>query len=212
MSAVALGIGVGLYGAQQQRTASGRAADLQQAALDRAERLRMQQYGLTQEQMRPWTEAGKAALAEQQALLGMGGDTAGALSRLQSTPGYQSGMIAGRTNLEASSAARGGMGSGKAGEAMTRFGQDYSNQQIGNRLSQLSNISGMGRQAGSEMGRTGTELAGSLSDLWASGANAQGAAGIAGSNATQSGLLGGIQLGLAGYNARNPNNRQYGRY
>ena len=203
MSAVVTGIAVGAYGANQQRVAASRASDAQQAAADRAMGLQSQQYQQSREDMAPWLKAGKAGLAEQQALMGMGGDTAGAMRSLQSSPGYQFRQQQGLRNLEGGLAARGGMGSGKGMAAGQQYSQNFASNEYGNRLSQLSGLSSSGQNAAAGQGQMGMQYAGNMGNLMTGAANAYGAGQIAQANATQQGLVGGAQLGLAGYSAMN---------
>lgn len=204
MSAIAVaGIAVGAYGASEQRKAMDEASRRQQMAAERGMGLTERQYMLSREDMAPWLRAGKQALTEQQALMGMGGDTAGAMRSLQSSPGYQFRQQQGLRSLEGGLSARGGMGSGKAMAAGQNYAQGLASQEYGNRLSQLSNLSSTGQSAAAGMGSQGMQYAGRMSDLMTGAANAYGAGQIGQANASQQGWLGGAQLGLAGYSAMN---------
>lgn len=211
MALIALGAAaIGAYGANQQRVASSRASDAQQNAANQAMLLSSQQNQLTREDLAPWLKAGKGALEEQQALMGLGGDTAGAMRALQSSPGYQFRQQQGLRSLEGGLAARGGMGSGKAMAAGQNYAQNFASNEYGNRLSQLSGLSGMGQSAAGNLGQFGAQYGGRMSDLMTGSANAYGAGQLASANATQGGLLGAAQLGLAGYTAMNQ--PKYGSY
>ena len=217
MSGVAVGVTVvgALAGASQGRKgrkAAAAAARLQAEAAARSEAEMRRQFEIGQTNMAPWLRAGKGALEEQNALMGMGGDTAGAMNAFQRSPGYTSRLAQGQASMEGGLAARGGMGSGKSLVAGQRYGQDYASNEYGNRLQQVSQVSNQGLSAGTGMANMGNQNANNLSNLWTGNANAQGAAGMAGFNAGQQGLYGGIGLGLAGasayqqYKANNPNN------
>lgn len=52
-----------------------------------------------------------------------------AFAAFRNTPGYQFGMNQGSKALQASASASSGLFSGKAGKALTRYGQDYADQQ-----------------------------------------------------------------------------------
>lgn len=197
MSAVAVaGLAVGAYGAQQQADAARRAAEMQGQAgnLSLAEMRR--QFDISQNQLAPWLRAGTRALQEQQALMGLGGDTQAAMAALQRSPGYQARLQQGSRALEGSTAARGGMGSGKAMTAAQGWGQDYASQEYGNRLNQLAGLSGTGQSTAGSLAGMGQNYARGMGDIWQNMANAQGAAGIAGQNAWQSGILGGLGAGI----------------
>lgn len=204
MSAVAAaGLAIGAWSGAEQRRAIDEASRAQQRAAERGMGLTERQYMLSREDMAPWLRAGKQALTEQQALMGMGGDTAGAMRALQSAPGYQFRQQEGLRNLEGGLAARGGMGSGKAMAAGQNYAQGLASQEYGNRLSQLAGLSGAGQSAAAGQGQQGMQYAGRMSDLMTGAANAYGAGQIGQANASQQGWLGGAQLGLAGYNAMN---------
>ena len=197
MSAVAAaGLVVGAYGANQQANAARRAAEMQGQSgnLSLAEMRR--QFEISQNNLAPWLRAGTAAVREQQALMGLGGDTAGALAALQSSPGYRARLEQGSRALEGSLAARGGMGSGKAMTAAQGWGQDYASNEYANRLNQLGALSGTGQSTAGTLAGLGQNYATGMGNIWQNMANTQGAAGIAGQNAWQSGLLGGAGLGM----------------
>jgi len=205
-------LALGAYSASEQRAAADKANRAQQEGMGRALGLTEAQYQQSRQDLMPWTQAGKQALSEQQSLMGLGGDTAGAMRSLQSSPGYQSRLAMGERSLAGSSAARGGMGSGKALMAAGNYGQDYASNEYGNRLSQLANLSGTGQSAAAGQAAAGQQYAGNMSNLITGGANAEAASGMAASQATQSSLLGGAQLGLAGYQALNQPKNQWQTY
>lgn len=198
-----IGAGVGAYSANRNRRAAADAAALQGSAADRAYGLTEEQFNIGQQNLAPWLQAGEEALNEEKALLGLGGDTEAAMRTLRTSPGYQERLNLGQNELESGLSARGGMGSGKSMASGQRFAQGFASNELGNRLSQLRGISTGGRQTGTELAGLGSNYAANQGNLLASLANAQGAAGIAGANATQSGILGGLNAGLGVYNALN---------
>ena len=193
------GLGAGLYSGNQQANAAERAAQMQNDATMQSLAEQKRQFGISQNNMAPWMRAGQGALAEQQSLMGLGGDSEASLRSLTTSPGYQFRLQQGQRGLDAGLAARGGMGSGKAMNAATEYGQNYASNEYNNRLSQLSGLSSGGYQAASGMGGMGQQYAGNFGNLMTGNANSQGAATMAGANARQSGLLGGAQLGLNMY-------------
>lgn len=200
---------LGAYGASEQRGAADRASRAQQEAADRAMDMQREQYQQSRADQAPWLQAGRGALAEQQALMGMGGDTAGAMRSLQSSPGYQFREQAGLRNLESGLAARGGMGSGKGMAAGQNYAQGFASKEYGNRLNQLAGLSTTGQNAASGMGAQGMNYASNMGNLMTGAADAYGAGQIAQSNATQQGLMGAANLGLAGYSAMNQPRARY---
>lgn len=181
--------------------AAEEAARLQAAGGDRALAENRRQFDIGQENLAPWLAAGRGALAEQQTLMGMGGDTAGAMRALQSTPGYQSRLLQGQRSNAAGLSARGGMGSGKSLVAGNMFNQEFASNEYGNRLNQLAALSGTGQSTANTMGGLGANYATQQGNIYTGVANAQGAAGMAGANARQSGLLGILNIGAKAYGA-----------
>jgi hypothetical protein len=179
--------------------AAERAAQGQQAATDRATAENTRQFDIGQQNLAPWLAAGRRGLAEQESLLGLGGDNAGAMRSLQSSPGYQFRLSQGLKGLNAGLAARGGMGSGKSIAAGTDYNQNFASNEYGNRLSQLAGISNTGQTTGNQLAGFGANYAGNQGNLWTQNANAQGAADMAGANARQSSLLGLAKLGMSAY-------------
>lgn len=129
------------------------------------------------------------------------GDMSASLAALQSSPGYQFRLKQGRQGLDAGLAAMGGMGSGRAMKAGIDYNQNFASNEYGNRLSQLAGLSGTGQATGAGMAGQGMQYANTQGNLWTNNANAQGAAGIAGANARQSGLYNLLSLGAMGYGA-----------
>jgi len=211
MSGVAVaGLAVGAYSADRQADTASDTAEGQQRATDLSLAEMARQDLLNQNRMYPYLQGGQAAWDEQLALMGISGDTEAANRALMESPGYKFGLESGERSLAAGTAARGGMGSGKAMTAANQWGQDYATGQRSNRLAELSNVSGVGFSASKNLGSTGANYASNYGNLLTGNANAQGAAGIAGENARQSGLLGGAQFGLNLYDYMNrPNQNQW---
>ena len=203
MSAVATGVVVGAYGASQQADAARRAAEGQQSAADLSLAEMRRQYEISQNNLAPWLRAGRRALTEQESLMGLGGDTEAAMRTLQSSPGYRSRLELGNRALSGGLAARGGMGSGKAATAASGWNQDFASNEYGNRLNQLANLSGTGQSTATGLANLGQNYATGMGNIWQGNANAQGAAGIAGQNAWQSGILGGLGAGFNMYDYLN---------
>lgn len=102
-----------------------------------------------------YSPAGGAAIAQQQALLGIGADpdaAARAYQDYQNSTGFQSALDAGGRAITGSAAARGLLGSGSTAKALQTYGTQLGQQNFNNYLNQLSGVSGMGLQAGSMLG------------------------------------------------------------
>ncbi len=100
--------------------------------------------------------AGGAAIQQQQALLGLGGDPAAAqaaFQQYQNSTGFQGQMQAGQQAVTGSAAARGMLGSGSTLKALQAHGQQLGAQSFGNYFNQLGGVAGMGMQAGGMVGQ-----------------------------------------------------------
>ena len=74
------------------------------------------------------------------------------MQRLMNTPGYQTRANEGRTQIEASAAARGGLNSGAALRSLTRFGQDYNTSEYDRYMNRLAGLFGGAQQATNQIG------------------------------------------------------------
>lgn len=95
----------------------------------------------------PTVDRGNAAGAQINALLGLGGDKAGAqdaLATFQNATGYQNRLAQGQQSINAGYAARGVLESGAAQKALLKYGQDYASNELGNYM----NVLGGQQQAG----------------------------------------------------------------
>ena len=165
---VVASIGMGLYGASENRKAASQAADATTRANEDSMAFQREmfdkQLGLTQ----PYREAGTTAQNRLMELLGIGGNAGGAdygkygrdfsMSDFQADPGYAFRLSEGQKGLDRQAAARGGLISGGALKAATRYGQDMGSQEYGNaynryqtnrsnQLAPLGSIATMGANA-----------------------------------------------------------------
>lgn len=169
-------IGSSLIGANSSR----KAANAQVAAADRAAELQQQQYEQTRADQAPWRAAGEQALNK---LIPMSDYTKFGMDQFQADPGYAFRLSEGQKALDRSAAARGGLISGGAMKAATRFGQDMASQEYTNAfnryqtergaaLQPLQSLAGIGQSATNQVGAAGQNYA-------TNAGNAYGAAGQA---------------------------------
>ncbi len=142
----------------------------------------------------PFADAGKSALEQLLAGLGLGGNQEQFTAAYQGLPGYQSGMDAGSKAVASRLNAGPGMQSGAAMKALQRFGSDYEDTRVSDYLSRLMGLTGMGQTAtGQQVTAAGQGLGGKLgADLTAHGSSFKSAATeplgmIAGANARAAG-------------------------
>ena len=160
------------------------------------------QFDIGQANVAPWLAAGKSALGGQLDLMGLPGGTTGEptnqLAALQSSPGYQFRLEQGRKGLDASVAARGGMGSGKAATGAIDWGQKQASSEYGNRLNQLAALSGTGQTQAQQNVASGERFASDVgSSTLAAGAARQ--SGILGAGNALSSFLNPVKQ-ITGYN------------
>jgi hypothetical protein len=128
---------LGVFGANKasktQSQAATQAADVQKQVADQQTALQREMFQQTREDQAPYRQAGYNALAEMQRTAG---NVPGAFSftnqEMYQDPGYAFRLSEGQKALDRSAAARGGLISGGALKAATRFGQDMGSQEYQN--------------------------------------------------------------------------------
>jgi hypothetical protein len=202
MTALAIG-GSALLGA----SASKSAAKTQAAAADRAAELQAEQFQQTRADQAPYRQAGYNALAELQRTAGnVPGAFKFGAGDYQADPGYAFRLSEGQKALDRQAAARGGLISGGALKAATRFGQEMGSQEFGNAYNraltgyntgvasenQLYNrqagLAGIGQTATNLVGQAGQNYATSAGNLMTGAGAAQAAGQVGMANAFTGGL------------------------
>jgi hypothetical protein len=196
-------IGSSLIGA----SASKGAASTQAGAADRAAEIQAEQFRQTREDQAPYRTAGYNALAEMQRTAGNAPSAfkfgAGDFT---ADPGYGFRLSEGQKALDRQAAARGGLISGGALKAATRFGQDMGSQEYQSaynraltgyntdvaRENQLYNrqaaMAGIGQTATNLVGQAGQNYATSAGNLMTGAGAAQAAGQVGMANAFTGGL------------------------
>ena len=119
-------IGSAILGAASSRSAAKTQAGAAQQAAD----IQRSQFEQTREDQAPYRQAGYNALAEMQRTAGnVPGAFKFGAGDYQADPGYAFRLSEGQKALDRSAAARGGLISGSALKAATRFGQDMGSQE-----------------------------------------------------------------------------------
>lgn len=186
-----LGLTNAAIGAVGQGAAALYGASLNADAAKAATAETSRQFNIGQANAQPWLNAGKTALSSQLDLLGLPGGTAGgtpnALTALHNTPGYQFQVDQGNRALAASTAARGGMGSGKAATDALSYGQNLADTTYNQSVNRLAALSGTGQTQANTSAAAGANYAGTV-----------GTSVINQAAATQSGITGAANA-LSGY-------------
>jgi len=176
--------------------ASRSASKTQAGAAAQAADLQQQQYEQTRQDLEPWRKAGVNALGK---LEGMADYTMFGPEQFSKDPGYGFRLSEGQKALERSAAARGGLISGGALKAATRFGQDMGSQEYSNafnryqieraaKLGPYQSLAGVGQTTANQLGQFGAANAANVGNLMTGGAAAQGAGQVGMANAVTGGL------------------------
>lgn len=184
-------VGASIVGGAISSNAVGNAADAQSAASRYATDEQRRQFDLTREDWAPYRQSGYAALEDMTRLRNF--DPTPSAAAVMAEPGYQFGLQQGRSALEGSAAAGGGLYSGRALKELTQFGNDYATTKydnafnraqtaFGNRWNRLAGLAGVGQTANQQTTAAGQNYANSVGNIAMGNANAQGAAGIAQAN------------------------------
>lgn len=183
-----------VVGADSARKAGNTQAD----AANRAADLQNQQYYQTREDQMPFLEAGKTALNK---LIPLATNyTPFSYDAMTADPGYGFRLSEGQKSLDRAAAARGGLISGSALKAATRYGQEMGSQEYTNafnryqaernaQLNPLQSLAGVGQTTATNLGTMGAQNAANVGNLMTSGAAAR-AAGQMGQTQALTGGLG----------------------
>ena len=198
---VGASIGGALGGAVDQSNAAKSAAATTAAATDQATQLQREMFQQQRQDQMPWMQAGQTAL---NALIPMATNYQKfGMDQFQQDPGYAFRLSEGQKALDRSAAARGGLISGGALKAATRYGQDMGSQEYTNafnryqternaQLNPLQSLAGIGQTATNTLGQAGQNYASNVGNaLMNQGVNA-GNARMIGSNALNSGITGAL--------------------
>jgi hypothetical protein len=196
-------LGSAVLGAAASRSASKTQAGAAQQAAD----VQRSQFEQTREDQAPYRQAGYNALAELQRTAGnVPGAFKFGAGDYQADPGYAFRLSEGQKALDRQAAARGGLISGGALKAATRFGQDMGSQEYQSaynraltgyntdvaRENQLYNrqaaLAGIGQTSTNLVGQAGQNYATNVGNLMTSGAAANAAGQVGMANALTGGL------------------------
>ena len=182
------------------------AGSAQAAAANRAADLQYQQFRDTAALQEPFRQAGVRALPLLEAQRNMMPGAFTGKVDLGQDPGYAFRLSEGQKALDRSAAARGGLISGGALKAAQRFGQDLGSQEYQNAYNRaltgynadvareatgynrLAALAGYGQTATGQIGAAGQNMASNVGNLMTSGAAANAAGQVGGTNALTGGL------------------------
>ena len=175
---------------------SGKAADVQAAAADRAAALQAYQFERQAELQAPFREAGLRALGK---LEGASEYTPFGTQQFQQDPGYAFRLSEGMKALNQQAAARGGLMSGNALRAAQQYGQEMGSQEYQRafdryqaerqaRLGPLQSLAGVGQTSAQTLGAAGQQYATSAGEALGAAGQARASAYMGQTNALTGGL------------------------
>jgi hypothetical protein len=145
---------------------------------------------------KPFYDVGVNALPE---LVNASKYTNFGMDQFKADPGYAFRLSEGQQALDRQAAARGGLISGGALKAATRYGQDMGSQEYINafnryqteraaRLNPLQSLTGMAQTTANTLGNAGQTMAGNVGEAYMGGANARASGYVGGANAISGGV------------------------
>ena len=188
--------GASLLGGAMAARGATQAAETQASAADRSAALQKEMFDLQMKGQEPFRQAGLTGQNRLMELLGLGGNAGAAgygkygrdfaMSDYQADPGYAFRLGEGQKALDRQAAARGGLISGGALRAATRYGQDMGSQEYqnafnryqtsrANQLQPLGNLMSMGQSAASNQGTAAGNYGTNAGQAYMAGGQAIGA-------------------------------------
>ncbi len=173
-------------GIEAGEEAAQRASDVQVAGTEAGIAERRRQFNITQENLKPFQEAGVGALEQQQALLGLLGKERQQelFLQLEESPGQQFLRKRQERSLLRNASAIGGLGGGNVRTALQEQAVGFGQQDIQNQFGRLGQVAGQGQTAATNVGQFGSAASRDIANL-----------NVAGSEARASGILGKQQVG-----------------
>ena len=193
-----LGSSAASSAADTQAAAAEKAGDLSLQVAERQIASQEKQFAAQAALQEPWRQAGIGALNKLQTAVDY---TPFGTAQFQADPGYAFRLSEGQKALDRQAAARGGLISGSALKAASRYGQEMGSQEYQNafnryqaersaKLGPLQSLAGVGQTATQALGAAGESMtSGSNAALGAYGSQASAAIG-AGAQARASGYVG----------------------
>jgi hypothetical protein len=181
--------GTQLVGGMMQADAAGDAAGMQAQASEAGIAEQRRQFDAMRELLKPYVEAGTPALAQQQALLGLGGPEAerAAIERIQGGVGFQESVRQGEEALLQRASATGGLRGGNIQAALSQFRPAMLREAIDQQYSRLGGMTSLGQQSAAGVGTAGMETGSAIARL-----QAERGAALAGGELGQAKAYGGL--------------------
>ena len=171
-----------ITGSTQQAEAAQQAAGVQAGMAQQGVVEQRRQFDKLVELMSPYVSAGTSALAQQQALLGIGGEQAQqqAIGAIERSPFFASMAQQGENAMLQQASATGGLRGGNVQAALGQFRPQLLNQLVQQQMANLGGLTQIGQASAAGQSTQGMQSAGAIGNLLAQ----QGAA-IAGGQLAQ---------------------------
>jgi hypothetical protein len=177
--------------------AAGDAADTQAAAARQSAAAQERMFQKQIELQEPWRQAGQQAL-NKLTPLALNYEKFG-MDKFQQDPGYAFRLSEGQKALERNAAARGGLISGSALKAATRYGQDMGSQEYTNafnryqteraaQMQPLQSLAGVGQTSANTLSQGASNLGNQLGEAYTNAGNARASGYVGQANAITGGL------------------------
>lgn len=171
--------GGSLLGSSMQAKAAGSAAETQAGAAQAGIEEQRRQFDAMQELLKPYTEAGPGALAQQQAFLGLQGPEAerAAIERIRGGETFKALSQQGEEAMLQRASATGGLRGGNIQGALAQFRPQLLSSLIEEQYGRLGGMTSLGQQSAAGVGtagmQTGTNVANLLGQQGAAQAGGQ---------------------------------------
>jgi hypothetical protein len=193
MSGIATAVvGAAVIGGVVASKSASKAAKAQKESAQAGITEEQRQLSAVQELLKPYVDAGTGAIGAQEALVGLGGDSAQqqAISALESSPQFESIVGQGEEALLQNASATGGVRGGNIQGALAQFRPQVLSQLIESQFGKLGQITQTGQASAAGQAQagqiTGTNIANLLSQQGQAQAGAALAQGQAASNVASS--------------------------
>ena len=187
-------IGGALGGAIEGKESVGQASAVQQQAAQGGIDEQRRQFDAIQKLLQPYSQAGTAALGQQQALLGMGTPEAQqqAINAIQSGPQFQALQQQGENAILQNASATGGLRGGNVQGALAQFRPALLSGLIEQQYNRLGGLTSIGQNAAAGVGNAGMSTGANIANLL----GRQGQAAAGGILGQQGALTGGINQAI----------------
>lgn len=195
-------IGGALLSGSAQKKAAGKASDTaaQNTAANNA--LTREIYGQNSANLQPFMQSGQQAGGQLNSLLG--GDS-GAFDKFRQSTNYDFRLNEGMKGLNQGYAARGMLESGAAMKGITRYGQEFASNELGNYMDLLGRQQNVGLSGANALAGVGTNMVNAVTANNNLAATARGDSLIQGGN-SQAAMYGNIAGGINGLMSSYQNN------